>query len=209
MVTDLCFSYRADEPAVVSDLTHAFLPGALTAIAGESGRGKSTLLFVLGLLLSPTSGRVILDGADVTHAPDGTRAALRASRIGFMFQDAQLDQSRSILDNVMEPSLYAGRRVVDVKSRATQLLDRFGVGHRTTHRPGQISGGQAQRVALCRALINDPLIILADEPTGNLDRGNAELVLQALQHAAEGGCSVVVATHDAFIQQHCDEVVAL
>ncbi len=208
-VSHLTFRYRRDEPTIIDDLTYKFSGATLTAVGGASGRGKSTLLFLLGLLLTPTAGGVLLDGVDVARGDDRHRAQLRASRIGFMFQDAQLDPARSIIDNVVEPSLYAGFRVGERAARGLELLDRFGVGHRASHRPGQISGGQAQRVALCRALVNEPGVILADEPTGNLDRENAELVLTALQQSAAEGCTVLIATHDPFVREFCGETLTL
>ena len=130
--------------------------------------------------------------------------------MGFVFQDAELDPARTILDSVIEPGLYAGGRRSDLQARGRDLLTQFGLDHRADHRPGQVSGGQAQRVAVCRALLNAPRVVLADEPTGNLDRGNAALVLEALHDAGrEHGCTVVIATHDPFVLDNCDEVVAL
>lgn len=209
-VDDLRFRYSASVEELFDGLTHVFAPGAVTALTGPSGRGKSTLLYVLGLLLTPSSGRILIDGQDVARVSDARRSALRASRIGFVFQDSELDPSRRVIDSVVEPGLYAGARRADKLARARALLEQFGLEHRADHRPGQVSGGQAQRLAVCRALLNEPDIVLADEPTGNLDRDNAGLVLAALSAAAhEGGSTVIIATHDPFVMEHVDEVVQL
>ncbi|MDF1486825.1 ABC transporter ATP-binding protein [Tessaracoccus caeni] len=208
-VQDLSFAYRKGAEELFGGLEYAFRPGAMTAITGPSGRGKSTLLYVLGLMLTPTAGQVLLGGEPVSALPDWQRSRLRATRIGFVFQDAALDPSRTILDSVREPALYAGGTPAQIEGRARELMDQMGVAARADHRPGEISGGQAQRVAVCRALITDPAVVLADEPTGNLDRANAEEVLGALSEATGGSRTVVIATHDPFVIEHADEVLAL
>lgn len=206
----MSFAYRKGGEELFDGLTHAFTPGAVTALTGPSGRGKSTLLYVLGLLLTPSAGEVLLDGEPISGAADAVRATVRAERVGFVFQDSELDPSRKVIDSVLEPAMYAGFSRGDRVARARQLLERFGLAGRADHRPGQVSGGQAQRLAVCRALLNEPDIVLADEPTGNLDRGNAQLVLEALVGAArEQGSTVVIATHDPFVLEHVDEVVQL
>lgn len=208
-IEDLGFRYHRGGEELYQGLNASFTPGAVTAITGVSGRGKSTLLYLLGLLLSPTSGRVLLDGRDVSAVSDARRSALRAQRFGFVFQDSELDPTRSLLDSVSEVGLYGGARARTLRPRARHLLERFGLDHRADHRPGQISGGQAQRVALCRALLNDPDIVLADEPTGNLDPENADLVLDAMgQIAAEGRC-VLIATHDPQVLARSTEELVL
>lgn len=209
-VDDLRFRYSRGSDELFDGLSHDFSPGAVTALTGPSGRGKSTLLYVLGLLLTPTSGSVVVDGRAASGLRDGARSRLRASTMGFVFQDSELDPHRTVLDSVLEPALYAGRGRRASAPRALTLLKKFGLESRATHRPGQVSGGQAQRVAVCRALLNDPSIVLADEPTGNLDRGNAALVLDALCDAAhEQGACVVIATHDPYVLTRVDEVVEL
>ncbi|MCT1458721.1 ABC transporter ATP-binding protein [Aestuariimicrobium sp. p3-SID1156] len=208
-VDSLRFRYGKGEE-LFDGLTHAFTPGAVTALTGPSGRGKSTLLYVLGLLLTPSSGSVLIDGREASRLRDGARSGLRASTIGFVFQDSELDPHRTVIDSVLEPALYAGHRKRAMVGRARELLTEFGLEHRADHRPGQVSGGQAQRLAICRALLNDPPIVLADEPTGNLDRGNAELVLDALCGAARArDHTVVIATHDPYVLTRVDEVVEL
>lgn len=209
-VQDLSFSYRAGEEMIITDLSHDFARGRVTAITGPSGRGKSTLLYLLGLLLTPRAGQVLLDGRDVESMSDTERSRLRAQRIGFVFQDSELASERTILDGVLEPTIYAGFRRVDYLPRARELMTQFGIAHRADHRPGQVSGGQAQRVALCRALITRPDILLADEPTGNLDHDNATLVLDTLTTAAhDAGRTVIIATHDPTVLAVADVVVAL
>ncbi|MFI2753876.1 ABC transporter ATP-binding protein [Cellulomonas sp. P22] len=209
-VRDLTFAYRrrgAEE--LFGGLTHTFTPGAVTAVTGPSGRGKSTLLYVLGLMLRPVRGEVHVAGRRADTLSDARRSAVRSERIGFVFQDAVLDPTRTVLEGVLEPTLYAGRPTPEGRGRALALLDRLGVEARADHRPGEISGGQAQRVAVARALVNDPAIVLADEPTGNLDHDNATIVLDALREAASTGRTVVVATHDPFVLARADEVLAL
>ena len=213
-VEDVSFAYRRGAEELFGGLSHVFTPGKVTALTGPSGRGKSTLLYVLGLMLTPTRGQVLLDGAAVSSAADAVRSRVRAHRIGFVFQDSSLDPARTVLDSVVEPALYAGWRLGEARERGRDLLDRMGVAARADHRPGEISGGQAQRVAVCRALVTDPLVVLADEPTGNLDRDNAAGVLNALSAAAGRGAdgiarTVVIATHDPFVIEHADEVLAL
>lgn len=209
-VRDLRFTYRKGGDELFGGLTHAFAPGRVTAVTGPSGRGKSTLLHVLGLLLTPTAGQVLLDDEPVSHTTDRARAGLRARRIGFVFQDSELDPTRRVIDSVLEPALYAGFSREAQLPRAQHLLERFGLSERADHRPGQVSGGQAQRLAVCRALLLDPEVVLADEPTGNLDRDNASLVLDALAGAAhDHGSTVVIATHDPYVLARADEVVAL
>lgn len=207
-VADLRFAYRGG-PELFSGLTHEFAPGRVSVVTGASGRGKSTLLYLLGLLLRPSSGRVLVDGQPQTKAPDAARAAIRARKVGFVFQDAELDGSRKVVDSVLEPVLYAGEEPARFRSQAEELLAAFGLADHARRRPGQISGGQAQRVALCRALVMRPSVILADEPTGNLDPDNAAAVLETLCQAAADGRTVVIASHDPVVIGRADEQVAL
>ncbi|MHA6694909.1 ABC transporter ATP-binding protein [Homoserinimonas sp. A520] len=186
-----------------------FSAGEVVAITGPSGRGKSTLLYLLGLMLKPGAGHVLVDGADAAGLADARRARMRASRFGFVFQDAALDATRTVLDNVIETALYRGEPREPAKRRALELMSQFGVDLRANHKPGQVSGGQAQRIALCRALLNDPRILLADEPTGNLDPDSATIVVDAMRAQAHGGGTVVVATHDPALVARCDRVITL
>ncbi len=208
-VDGLRFAYRRGGDELFGGLDHEFTAGAVTAVTGPSGRGKSTLLYVLGLMLCPSGGSVLMGGARMDDQPDAARSWVRATRIGFVFQDAVLDPARTVLDCVVEPSLYGGARRTDVRARARDLLDGLGVGERADHKPGQISGGQAQRVALARALVTDPDVLLADEPTGNLDQANADVVLDTLRQVAATGRTVIIATHDPAVLERADEVLAL
>lgn len=202
------FGYRRSAP-VLTEWSQEFAAGHVTALTGPSGRGKSTLLYLLGLMMRPRAGRILLDGRDVTRLRDTQRAALRAHHFGFVFQDAALDATRTVLDNVLETTLYRheGRR--ENVAEAQALIERLGV-HVPAHRkPGQVSGGQAQRIALCRALLREPRVLLADEPTGNLDAESAAAVVVAMREVADRGGSVIVATHDPALVDRCDRVVQL
>lgn len=194
---------------ILSDWNASFEAGEVVAVTGPSGRGKSTLLYLLGLMLKPNRGEVLVDGADAAGLHDADRARLRATLFGFVFQDAALDATRTVLDNVVETALYRGESREEAKARARELMAQFGVELRATHKPGQVSGGQAQRIALCRALLNDPRILLADEPTGNLDPASATIVVDAMHAQATSGATVVVATHDPALVARCDRVIEL
>lgn len=207
-VQDLTFAYPGAEP-ILTEWSASFPAGSTTAVVGRSGQGKSTLLYLLGLMLRPQSGRILVQGVDATVASDGERSDLRAQVYGFVFQDAALDATRSVLDNVLEVSLYQGIRREESRQRAQSLLEQFGVALRSSARPGQISGGQAQRIALCRALLGRPAVILADEPTGNLDPETASVVLDAMQEHASGGGTVVIVTHDREVARGCDRRLVL
>jgi ABC-type lipoprotein export system ATPase subunit len=197
------FGYRRGEP-IVQDWSAEFPGGTVTALTGPSGSGKSTLLYLLGLMLRPGAGHVLLDGVPVERMPDAARAGLRAHRFGFVFQDAALDPTRTVLDNVVETALYRRQPRREAAAAARTLMERFGVELRASHKPGQVSGGQAQRIALCRALLATPPVVLADEPTGNLDPATSETVVTALrEHAAAGAC-VVIASHDPSVVASCD-----
>lgn len=208
-VEGLTFAYRPGGEPVVTDLSHAFMPGSVTAVTGPSGCGKSTLLYILALMLRPSAGVVMYDDHSVSADTDVVRSRIRAQHVGFVFQDAVLDPSRPVLDNITEGAFYAGMDRATAVSRASILMSRFGVDHRAEHRPGEISGGQAQRVAICRALLKEPSLVLADEPTGNLDQDSAAVVWSALAGSAAGGATVVLATHDANLADHADRQLVL
>ncbi len=211
-VKDLDFAYK--KVPIFHDLCVTFPPGSVSMIVGSSGSGKSTLLYLLGLLLSPSAGDIMVNGHSTAALSDSERSHLRATEFGFVFQDAELDPTRPIIDSVIEPGLYAGLRRKDALAQAMDLLEMIGVDVRAQHRPGQISGGQAQRVAVARALINNPRIILADEPTGNLDPVNAAAVLDRLCEVAHGDDmgnerTVIIVTHDTSILDRADQIVRL
>lgn len=202
------FSYGSGA-AILDSVSLDLRPGRMTAITGPSGRGKSTLLFIAGLMLRPSAGRVLFDEVDVTTFGDRMLSILRGGRIGFVFQDASLDAGRSVMDNVIESTDYNGGSRALAKQRAVALMTELGVGVDPARRPVQISGGQAQRVALCRALLPSPQVLLADEPTGNLDAESAAAVLHRLRDEADRGSAVAVATHDERVIRACDIRFAL
>lgn len=205
----LMFAYRRGAPPVIEDLTIDLPTGAVTALTGPSGSGKSTLLYLLALMIRPSGGEVTWDGVAASSLSDAQRSRLRATDVGFVFQDALLDPSRTVMANVRDSALFSGMDPADARHRARALMERFGVVHREDHKPGEISGGQAQRVALCRALLTEPRVIFADEPTGNLDDSSAEVVWQALADHAATGATVVVSTHDATLVKRSDVHVTL
>jgi ABC-type lipoprotein export system ATPase subunit len=203
-------SFGYDRSALLLDHWSAeFNAGEVVAVTGPSGRGKSTLLYLLGMMLKPASGEVLLEGVPVQGLSDRERALLRSTTFGFVFQDAALDPSRTVLDNILETVLYRGGDRRLARNRAHELMDRFGVGLQATAKPGQVSGGQAQRIALCRALLGDPRILLADEPTGNLDPASSDVVVTALNEQAQRGSTVIVVTHDPALVERCDRELKL
>lgn len=193
----------------LADVSLAVDEGEFLAVTGRSGSGKSTLLGVMGLLDRPSSGEVLVDGSSVDRLPDAKRSRIRARKIGFVFQQFHLIGHLDALGNVETALLYRGIDRRQMTEMAADALQRVGLGHRVRHRPGQLSGGEQQRVAIARALVGNPSVLLADEPTGNLDTDNAGLVLRYLEEAARGMVGVVIATHDPEISARAGRVVTV
>ncbi len=196
---DVRRSYQLDGVAVeaLRGVSLRIAPGEYVAVVGPSGSGKSTLMHLLGCLDRPSSGTLRVGGRDVATLDDGELAMLRNRTIGFVFQSFQLLGRTSALDNVALPLVYRGVRRVQRLERAEAALVSVGLGHRLGHRPSQLSGGEQQRVAIARALVGEPSLLLADEPTGNLDTGSGAEVMGLLADlVTSGGVAVVVVTHD-------------
>jgi putative ABC transport system ATP-binding protein len=202
---DVARSYQLDGVTVdaLRGVTLRIEQGDYVAIIGPSGSGKSTLMHLLGCLDRPTTGSLRLDGRDVAELSDSELADLRNRTIGFVFQSFQLLGRTSALENVALPLVYRGVRRAERRDRAAAALDAVGLGHRLGHRPGQLSGGEQQRVAIARALVGEPTVLLADEPTGNLDtRSGADVMTLLSRLNSERGVAVVVVTHDLEVAEH-------
>jgi len=195
------------EVAALRGLDFGIEEGEMVAIMGRSGSGKTTLLNILGCVEQPTEGRYVLAGENVARLNDTQRSALRLGRIGFVFQAYNLLPSLSALDNVLLPTVYSGLR--DARQRAREALARVGLAGREHHRPSQLSGGEQQRVAIARALINRPSIILADEPTGNLDSHRGQDVLALFQALNRDGITIVLVTHEEQVAEHARRIMRL
>ncbi len=203
------FSTDEVETHALSNLHLDIKKGEWTAIVGPSGSGKTTLLAILGLLDTPSSGTFLLDGEAVSGLSATQRAYVRNRHIGFIFQSFNLIGDLSVHENVELPLTYRGMPAPERKQRVEAALERVGMSHRAKHLPSQLSGGQQQRVCIARALINDPLILLADEPTGALDSKTGQQILALFDELVAQGRTIVIVTHDPTVAHRCQRIIAL
>jgi lipoprotein-releasing system ATP-binding protein len=204
------FRQAGVELAVLNGVDLALSPGKLVALVGPSGAGKSTLLHVAGLLERPSAGEVLITGQECGSLSDDRRTQLRRATLGFVYQFHHLLPEFSAIENVMIPQMIAGVGRGAARAKATELLRQVGLGERLSHRPARLSGGEQQRVAIVRALANDPKILLADEPTGNLDHTTAESVMATLIDITRAtGLAALIATHNLDLARRLDRIVAL
>lgn len=211
-VEDLRRDYRMGTESVhaLDGISFDVDAGTFVSVMGPSGSGKSTLLHLVGGLDRPTGGKVLLDGRDLAGLDDETLTTLRRRELGFIFQFFNLLPTLSAWENVALPLLLDGKKLPDTKPRAVELLERVGLAARVDHRPSQLSGGEMQRVAIARALVADPVLLLADEPTGNLDSRSGEQVLQLLRSTVtEDGKTLVMVTHDHDAASTGDRILTL
>lgn len=207
-LTDVSRKYRTKDGGlqVLSNLSMHVESGDFVAVTGESGCGKSTLLLAIGTMLAPTSGEVELVGEKPYNYASDKRAHFRAANIGFVFQQFHLIPYLSVRDNILAAGLATSGGIND---RTDELIEQFGLGSRSSHIPGRLSTGERQRTALARALVNSPKILLADEPTGNLDKTNSQAVLDAMKKFADDGGAVVLVTHDSDAAEFADKQLKL
>ncbi len=203
--------YRTEEvqTKALNDVSLAVEEGEFVAIMGPSGCGKSTLLNIIGLLDEPDAGRFFFAGADVSHVSERRRAELRKKHIGFVFQSFNLIEELTVAENVELPLIYLGVGAAERKEKVERVLEKMQIMHRRNHFPQQLSGGQQQRVAVARAVVNSPRLILADEPTGNLDSSNGNEVMELLTELNEAGTTIVMVTHSEHDARYAHRVVRL
>lgn len=208
-MTDLCKVYRTSdvETTALDGINLQIEKGEFIAVMGPSGCGKSTLLNVLGMLDSPSAGTYTLQGERISGRSEQELAVFRKERLGFIFQSFNLIDELSVRENVQLPLLYQKVKPAERERRVMEVLERVNIAHRADHRPQQLSGGQQQRVAVARAVISNPALILADEPTGNLDSSNGEEVLALLNDLNRDGTTIVMVTHDPAHADHATRVV--
>ncbi|MEM1181619.1 MAG: ABC transporter ATP-binding protein [Acidobacteriota bacterium] len=197
------------ETHALSGIHLDIFPGEYVSISGPSGCGKSTLLSILGLLDTPTDGSYILNEKSVAQLSLSERARIRNREVGFIFQAFNLIGDLTVYENVELPLTYRGTPAAERKKRVQDALERVGMAHRMKHYPAQLSGGQQQRVAVARAVVGDPSILLADEPTGNLDSSNGEAVMNLLEELHAGGATICMVTHDPRYARHAERSIQL
>jgi putative ABC transport system ATP-binding protein len=201
-------TYRRGEPVhALRDLSLSFPRGSYTAVMGPSGSGKSTLLNLVGCLDTPSAGTVRVDGRDVTTLTEPERAAVRGEDVGFVFQTFNLMPRLTAVENVALPLVFRSVPREDRLDRARTLLGRVGLSDRVDHRPAELSGGQRQRVAIARALVTDPAIVLADEPTGNIDTDTGEQIMALFSDLHAAGNTILLVTHERRIAEHAERIV--
>ena len=207
----ICKSYLniGFETKVLKDVTLHIKEGDYVSIIGPSGSGKSTLMAIMGCLSQPTSGEYILDDEEVGKLNDRKLSRVRNEKIGFVFQAFHLLPGVTAMENVSLPLVYAQNPPRNIKERALELLSKVGLKHRLHHTPGQLSGGEQQRVTIARSLINDPQIILADEPTGNLDSKNGVETMKTFDNLIKEGKTIILITHDQEVAQHADRIISI
>ena len=210
-MNSICKSYRNIdfETQVLKDITLHINEGDYISIIGPSGSGKSTLMAIAGCLSKPTSGEYILDGEEVDKLNDRKLSRVRNEKIGFVFQAFHLLPGMTALDNVILPLVYSRESPSDIKERAREVLAKVGLEHRLHHTPGQLSGGEQQRVTIARSLINNPPIIFADEPTGNLDSKNGIETMKTFDKLVKEGKTIVLITHDSEVAEHADRIISI
>ena len=207
----LCKDYQMGPTTVhaLSNVSVSIEEGGFVAVTGASGSGKSTLLNLLGLLDQATSGSYVLGGQEVARLSDDDRSHIRSRQIAFVFQSYNLIPQLSVVENIEVPLYYQNRHAHESRVRATEMAELVGLGDRLSHRPTELSGGQQQRVALARALASDPLIMLADEPTGNLDTTTGKEILQLLVALSDEGRTIIMVTHDETVAGHAKSRLAM
>jgi putative ABC transport system ATP-binding protein len=210
-VTDVTRHYRmgAETVRALAGVSFQIRAGELVAIVGSSGSGKSTLMNIIGCLDTPSSGTYRLHGHDVESLSDDALSELRNREIGFIFQNFQLLSRASALKNVELPLVYRGVSTRERRERATRALERVGLGHRVHHRPNELSGGQRQRVAIARALVTQPSLLLADEPTGNLDSATGKEILELFDELHAAGNTIVLVTHEPAVAERCPRTLRI
>jgi ABC-type lipoprotein export system ATPase subunit len=211
-LTDLTKHYKQGKNVVkaLDGVCLSIQSGEFAAVVGRSGSGKTTLLDLLGLLLRPTAGKILIDGVDTGTLRDGDRATMRGERIGFIFQEFNLLPTLSAIENVMLPLRYRRGKDPDGRARAMRLLEEVDLADRVEHKPSELSGGQAQRVAIARSLINNPALVLGDEPTGEVDSETSSQLIDLMRRMnRERGVTFVIVTHDMEIANRTDRIIRL